>query len=204
MIRHTSYITALSLFAIAGPLLFALVGPQPASADEVRYFDKDGITYRETRRAVSRPVATTKIEERERVVYRQKITTETRDTIRTYQTPVTQYFWTTRVHGRWNPFGQPYTTYDLVPVTRWQQHTEIVPVPVGRYEWVPEKTIVRVPVTTYRMVEDEVISRVAVSVSGGSGATAIARRPSLGGVEMKNDPPREGSGWRAADSTVVR
>ena len=206
MIRHTSHITALLLSAIV--VLSAIVGPPLASADEVRYFDRDGITYRETRRVVRRPVATTKIEEREKIVYRQQFTTETRETIRSYQAPVTQYYWAKRVHGRWNPFGQPYITYDLVPVTRWQQHSEIVTVPVGRYEWVPEKTIVRVPVTTYRMVEDEVISRVAVSVSGtgssAGGATAVARRPSLGGVEMKNDPPRKSSGWRAAGSTVVR
>ncbi len=198
MNQQHKYLTVVILLAIAGPRL--------ALADDVTYIEKDGIRYRETRRVVRRPVPTTKIEEREKIVYRQQFSTEMRDTTRFYKTPVTQYQWTTKIHGRWNPFVTPYTTYDLVPVTRWEQRTETVSVPFNRQEWVPEKQIVKVPVTTYQMAEDEVISRVAVGAATG-GASAIARRPGLGGVEMNSDPPRKGSGgWQKQETktTIVR
>ena len=200
MIDPCRYLTVLTLLTV--------IGTQFALADEVSYFDKDGIRYRETVRKVRRPVATTRLEEREEIVYRRQLSTEMRDTLRSYQTPVTQYYWATRIHGRWNPFAPPYLTHDLVPVTRWQQHSEIVSVPVSRQKWVPEKRVTKVPVTTYRMAEDEVISRVAIGASAagslGGGATSIARRPSIGGVEMKNDPPRISTGWRAVGSSVRR
>ena len=207
MNRQRKYLTVLILSVIVGPQFVGsqLVGSQFASADEVTYFDKDGIRYRETRRTVRRPVPTTKIEERERIVYRQQFSTEMRDSTRFYKTPVTQYYWTTRVHGRWNPFVTPYTTYDLVPVTRWEQRVETVSVPVNRQEWVPEKQIVKVQVRTYQMAEDEVISRVAVGAASSNSAGAVARRESIGGVQMYSDPPRKGSGgWRKAEPSVLR
>ncbi|GAG11499.1 unnamed protein product, partial [marine sediment metagenome] len=91
------------------------VGTHAAVAQTVTYEQKDGINYRVTRNTVQRPVIQTEMQERQQTVYREQITTETRDTYRTYQTPVTEHQWVTKMHGRWNPFVQPYFTQHYVP-----------------------------------------------------------------------------------------
>ena len=42
----------------------------PAAADEVRYYVENGVTYRETRRMVRRPVVETQWQETAQTVYR--------------------------------------------------------------------------------------------------------------------------------------
>ena len=161
-----------------------------AVAQDVRYYDQDGVTYRETRHVVQRPVSATEIQQREQVVYRQQVTTESHEQVRTVQTPVVEYQWVPRLHGRWNPFTQPYVVHEQVPVTHWETHTEIVTVPVTRSEWVPETRVVDVPIVTQRMANEEVISRVAVGPSPSTGST-VAGGVSIGGVaRLDNDPPR--------------
>ncbi len=182
-------------------LLLAVLGlcacTAVAGAQEVRYFDKDGVTYRETRQVVQRPVTSTTIQQREQTVYRQQVTTETREQVRTVQTPVVEYQWVPRLHGRWNPFVQPYIVHEQVPVTRWEAHTEVVNVPVTRSEWVPETRMVDVPVLTQTMANEEVISRVAIGPSGTT-TSAATSGTSLGGVaRLENDPPRDGT-WQPA------
>ncbi|MEX0937308.1 MAG: hypothetical protein WDZ59_05555 [Pirellulales bacterium] len=180
------------------PLLVA-----SAPADEVRYFEQNGQTIRETRRVVQRPVVSTSTEQREQLVYRQQITSETRDQVRTVQTPVVEYQWVPRMYGRWNPFSQPYIVHEQVPITRWETRTEIVETPVTRSEWVPERRVVDVPVTMQRLANTEVIERVAVGPA--TSGTAVASRQAVGGVaRLESDPPREASGWRSADGTVRR
>ena len=164
------------------------IGAHLASAQTVTHETKDGITYRVTRSIVQRPVVQTELQDRQQTVYREVITAETHDTYRTYQTPVTEYQWVTKMHGRWNPFVQPYFTQSYAPVTRWQPRTEVVSVPVTRRQWVPETRTVRVPVTTVRMASEEFTSRVALN------------GPPVGGLaKLQNDPPR--TSWQAADST---
>ncbi|MFV2066605.1 MAG: hypothetical protein ACC645_06455, partial [Pirellulales bacterium] len=89
-------------------------------AEGVRYYEENGVTWRETRHTVQRPVWVTRYEQREQTVYRPKVSTEYRDSYQTYQVPVTEYRWETRWHGRWNPFVRPYTTQAMVPVTRFE------------------------------------------------------------------------------------
>lgn len=173
-----------------------------AAGQEVRYYEADGVTYRETRRIVRRPVSETRIEERERVVYREQLTHDYRDTFRTYRTPVTEYRWETRLEGLLNPFVGPHLVQRLVPRTHWETRTEVVQSPVLRRELVPVTQIERVPVTTRRMVDEEIIRRVAIDNPRGGDPFArsvLANRRSVGGVsKFDNDPPRRGgsTAWR--------
>ncbi len=163
-----------------------------------RYFEKDGVTYRETRQVVQRPVTTTRYETRQTTVYRPQYRTELRDTYRTYQVPVTEYQWTTRMRGRWNPFTRPYLSHELVPVTRWECRSEVNQVPVTAAEWVPETRTVQVPVTTQQIAQEEVIRRVVVNGQP-------SRGNAVGGIaQLDGDPPRQSTGWRAAQQSVLR
>ena len=175
----------------------------PLAHGEIRTIVKDGITYQETTRIVRRPVSSTHYEQRVHTVYRQQLNTEMRDSCRNFRIPVTEYQWVPRLQGRWNPFIRPYFTHDLVPVTRWEQRTEVVQVPVTRRNWIPEKRIVQVPVTTHRMAEDEIVSRIAIHAN----PSTLVQRNGVGGVaRLDNDPPRQstGAGWHAAKKSVVR
>jgi hypothetical protein len=133
------------------------------SADEVRYYDKDGVTYRETRRVVQRPVLETQTRESTQTVYREAYTTQIRESVRERWSPVTEYRLETYWVGRWNPFVDPYQAQRYVPYTRWEKATEVVKTPVTYRQLVPETRTVRVPVATQRLVEEEVITRVAVA-----------------------------------------
>jgi hypothetical protein len=131
-------------------------------ADDVRYFEKDGVTYQETRRVVKRPVVESHLEARESTVYRDKYTTEVQDTPRTIPVAITEYHWVPVWRHSWNPFAPPYLAYQMVPQTRWETRSDTVKTSVVRRQVVPEKIVQQVPVTTQRVVEDEIISRVAM------------------------------------------
>ena len=132
-------------------------------ADEVRYYDQGGVTYRETRHVIQRPVLDTQIRETTQTFYRETYTTQIRESVRERWTPVTDYRLETYWVGRWNPFVQPYQAQRYVPYTRWEKATEVVKTPVACRQLVPETRTVRVPVTTQRLVDEEVITRVAVA-----------------------------------------
>ena len=121
--------------------------------------------------------------------------------------PSTEYQWVARQRGLWNPFGQPYWTNELVPVTRWEARPSTVQVPVSRTDWVEETRTTQVPVTTYRTVQDQQTSRVAVSAApaGTAGATAIASRPApITGQQLQSDPPRSGNPYTSGTSSTYR
>lgn len=188
-----------------------------ALADEVRYVEKDGVTYQETRRVIRRPIIETKLEQREQTVYRDKYSTNFQSTERRYLAPVTDYQWQPEWVNPWNPFASSYVVYRWVPVTRWVERTEQVRIPVTHRETVPQTVTVQVPVTTQRFAEDEYVSRVAVSAKpqaagpqpgeparlngesfDSSTQENVARRETIGGIrELKSDPPRYGQ-WRSA------
>ena len=189
-------------------LMMAMLPPAIASAEDVRYFVENGVTFAETTRMVRRPVIETNFEERQRTVYRRQCQTEMRDTYRTVMVPVTEYRRESRWVGRWNPFVEPYLVEYNVPRTRWEPRTEVVKTPFVTAEMVPETLTERVPVITQRIVEQPVVSRVAVS--GRTPAfrpsadpfdnPTLAQRPSAGGLKLESDPPRQGarSEWRPA------
>ena len=197
----------LSRQLLAVAIVTSLVAPGLTGADEVSYYEKDGITYRETRRTVNRPVTETQVRQSTETVYREQRTSELRDQFRNWWTPVTEYRCETCLVGRWNPFVQPYLANRRVPRTRWEQRTEVVQVPVTYRRLVPETRTVQVPVTVCRMVPEEVISRMAVSslppatLSPLPPSPTLARRDQIGGVaRLDNDPPRQGvsTAWRAS------
>jgi hypothetical protein len=151
-------------------------------ADDVRYFEKDGVTYRETRQVVRRPVVETRMEARDCTVYRDKFTTELQDTPRSFPVAITEYHWVPVWRRPLNPFAAPYLTYEMVPQTRWETRSDTMKTAVTRREVVPEKITQQVPVTTQRFVEDEIISRVAVgSRPPGISAPGGAAAPVAGG-----------------------
>ncbi len=191
----------------AATVLALLLGPGLAAAEEVRYYEKDGVTYRETRRIVQRPVTETEIRQSTQTVYRQQRSSELREQVRTWWSPVTEYRSETYLIGRWNPFVQPFLANHLVPRTRWEQRTEVIQVPVTTCRLVPEVRTVEVPVTVRRWVPEEVVTRMAVR--GQSPGTLAPLLPSptltpreeIGGVaRLDNDPPRRGvsTAWRAS------
>ena len=162
-----------------------------AGADEVRYYQQDGITYRETRRVIQRPIVETRFEQREQVFYREQYKTDMQQSYRTVQVPVTEYRTMACLQNRWNPFAQPYYTYRTVPTLRYQTQQQLVQTPVTRRELVPEKRVVQVPVTSQRMAQEEQITRVAVtSVPAGTviGSAGSTLSGPIGGVARLDGP----------------
>lgn len=194
--------------SLAAALVAAvLLVPGRAHPDDVTYYEKDGVTYRETRRVVRRPITETRYEQRERTVYREEYSTETQETYRTVFVPVTEYRWEAHWRNRFNPFAQPYLEQRLVPRTHFEPRTEVVRTPVTRRQLVPEVRQEQVPVISRRMVEEEVISRVAVGGPAGTrSAGNIARGNGVGGVARLDAPPgyEQGSTWRPSNATVRR
>lgn len=165
-----------------------------ASADEVHYVERDGVTYRETRRTVQSHMPVTRYEQREQTVYREQLVPQTQQTYNTVFTPVTEYHCVTRLRSRWNPFVQPYLAQEMMPVRRWETRQQVVHTPVYARQLLPEKRIVQVPVTTTHVAEQEYITRVPVGPTSGVGG--IAR--------LESDPPRQSSGWQAPGSVIRR
>jgi hypothetical protein len=203
-------------------MLLAL-GAARAMADEVKYLDEDGITYRETTQTTQRPVAHTTMQQRDYTYNRPRYTTELQEVQRNYQVPITEYQWKPETHRTWNPFAQPYVAYRLVPQTRWETRSETVKIPVSKVEVVPEKVTQQVPVTTQRIAQEKVVTRVAIgpaaSHTGGAANMAAAGSGSaapmanlnggappndgMGGMaKLDTDPPKQSPDWRQSDSTA--
>ncbi len=185
-------------------LLGAMATATAVAAQEVRYVEENGVTYRETRRTGYRTICSTEMRPSERIVYREQCETQSREVTRTWWTPVTERRWEAQWVGRWNPFAQPYLAYRPVEHTRWEQRTETTQVPVTIRRLVPETQTVQVPVSVRRTVPEEVVTRVAVSSPGVPGPgqgprPGLADGEPIGGVaRLDSDPPRQGvsSAWR--------
>lgn len=191
------------IFASSAFLLAASAGAQVTTTTEV----VDGVTYQVTKRVVERSLPTTEYQTREEKYYRPQVSTQYQTHQQTYLTPVTQYQLVPRLAGRWNPFVQPYWTYEYAPVTRWEARPATVQIPLAKTDWVEEKRTLQVPVTTYKTVKEEYISKVAQSVTplsapprtfaADQSATSIASQPTTGGwrgsdvssQQLTNDPP---------------
>jgi hypothetical protein len=204
---------------MANPQVFArtalvlLAGVGSGQADEVRYYQQNGVTYCETRRTIRERVPETRYEERQQTFYREELGTDIRSQFRSYWTPVTEYRWESFWVGRWNPLVRPYLAYRYVPRTHWEQRMETVKTPVPCRRVTPETRAVKVPIPGWRVVEREETRRVAVAIvpldpapfpAGGSLGTP---RGEVGGIALLDeDPPRLGtnSGWRSSARTIRR
>lgn len=194
---------------IALAVLTSIVGHAAAIAEEVRYYEKDGVTYRESRTTVHRPVTETQMRQSTQTVYRQERTSEIREQVRTWWSPTVEYHSEPYLVGRWNPFVRPYFSSRFVPQTRWEQRSEVIQVPVTTCRMVPESRTVKVPVTVRRWVPEEVIRRVAVrgqppTLAPLSPTPTLTDADRIGGVaRLDSDPPRQGvsTAWRASAAT---
>jgi hypothetical protein len=204
----------------------------PAAAGNPRYYEENGITYRETTSIERRPVSRTEYIDQQQTVYRREPKTDYHDIYQTVHVPVTRYQWEARWRGRWNPFVQPYVVQQLVPRTHFETRTEVVQMPVTRTELIPETHVQRVPITVRETVEEEVTRRVAVNPLPASAvvsttrpavnsgifptpgsvstpvvvAQPVVRQEMIGGIaRLDNDPPRYADGgWRASQRTIRR
>ena len=86
----------------------------PASAEQTRYFEKDGVRYQETRSWQRTPVARVQWQEREETVYVQQPKREVQQYERMAYYPTVSYRRVPRLHDWWNPFSVPYVTLGCV------------------------------------------------------------------------------------------
>lgn len=198
---------------VAAVLAVPLLGAGFARADEVRYFERDGVTYCETRRTVDHRVPESRMEKRSETVYRQRLTTELQDTTRTEWIPKTEYRWEAYWVGRWNPLVQPYVAYRYVPRTHWEPRSVTTQVPVSVVRSVPETRTIRRPVARWRTEQREEVSLVAVrgrptaSPLAPLDSPVLARRGAIGGISrLDGQLPRYGTStaWRASSDVVRR
>lgn len=174
-------LTTLAVFSIVATSLCSNASGQSNSG----YFTdpSTGIVYRKSIRTVERPVVETRVEQRQQTVYRPQTITETTPQSRVVYTPVIEYVWEPRVHGRWNPFRTPTVKYHHVPRTHWETRNEVVEHTNTRTEWVPETRTVEEPQQVVRMEREEktnyqVVGRVSTPQTNPSAgvSTAIASR----------------------------
>jgi hypothetical protein len=204
------------------PVVATFVLAASAFADQLHYYQENGVTYCETRRSVQRPVYETTMQPSTRTVYKEQCSTETKDVTMTYLTPVTTY----RIESHWvgilNPFVEPALETELIPQTCWQQRTEVIKkMPVTSRKLVPEVQQVQVPVTTRKIITEEyVVNRVAISDPIPQTAPQMIAQPNptparsyanppasiygagpIGGIARLNqDPPRYGAGTNGSAS----
>jgi len=198
---------------VGAALAASLLGAGSARGDEVRYFEKNGVTYCETRRTVEHRVPESRMEERTETAYRQRLTTEMQDSTRTEWTPRTEYRWEAYWVGRWNPLVRPSVAYRYVPRTHWEPRTVTVQVPVNVYRSMPETRTVRQPVARWRTEQREEVSLVAVrqrptgSPLAPLDSPVLARRGAIGGISrLDGHLPRYGTStaWRASTDAIRR
>ncbi len=183
----------------ASLLAGALVTSAARAADEIKYVDgQDGVKYQEITQRIQRPITDTRYESREYTAYRERYTTDYQEVQRNYQVAVTQQQWVPGYQRTWNVFAPPVLSYRLMPVTRMENRSETVRVPVTKRELIPEQRVQQVPVTTQRLAQEEHVHRIPVGHTGGSALVARSDAES-GGRKMESDPPKTGTGtsdWR--------
>jgi hypothetical protein len=184
-----------TIWAAALVALFSC--PLGAGAQDVRYYQdpNNGVTYKETNQTIQRQMPVTQYQPTSRTVLRGQYRTDTQGVVRSYSVPVTEYRWESYWQGRYNPFTQPTLAHRLVPYTRWEAHSDVVQVPVTRYETVPTTETVHVPVTTWHTVQDQITHRTAMTPPQAGSSAIVSTVPAgsqMGGVARLDPPPSQG------------
>ena len=148
--------------------------------------DATGIVYQKVTRTIDRPVVQTQVEQRQQTVFRPQTIQETSPQTNTVYTPVLEYKWEPRVHGRWNPFQRDTVAYHHVPQTRWEARNQVVQRTSTRTEWVAEKRVIDVPRQFVRMerqqeVDYRPVGRVAPNSS------QLASGPNAAGPNLSSE-----------------
>ena len=180
----------------------AFVTPQ-ASGQQVTYEQgPDGRQYEVRTQTVQETVPVTEMRAQQQTIYRPQVTTNNYEHQQLVTVPVTQYQLVSRLHGRWNPFAQPYWTHHYEPVTTWHQQVAKVQVPVNQIAWQSQVQTVQVPVTTYRTAEKTITTRVAVNdarpLGGNTAIASVAPTPQTSGpsatIAAVGSSPAAGAG----------
>lgn len=184
--------------AIAVAVFYAFSGLMPASLAEegVRYYEQNGVMYRETRIKIRHPINEVKYKELKRTVYRDQYTTELKPIVRNSYVPVTTYAWQPEVYGKWNPFAQPHIAYRPVPKVSWSVQPQTTQVPVTRRITVPQSQSYQVPETNLRYVEREYVQRVPV------GPAPTRRTDNLTSSQPTQSPSGSAAGVPQGTSTA--
>jgi hypothetical protein len=183
---------------LVASLVLGSISAAPLAADDSRIVERDGIKYQETTRTLQRPITETRYEDQEYTAYNDRYTTEMQEVQRTYQVAVTQNQWVPGYQRTWNVFAPPVLSYRLMPVTRMENRTETVRIPVTKHESIPSRQVRKVPVTKTHIAQEEHTSRVPIGTVGDGGALVANRNDTGGGTRMESDPPRTStSGWRS-------
>jgi hypothetical protein len=141
----------------------------PTAMAEDRYFEENGVLFREQRIVERKPVAEWQWEERPETTYREEFTTTFREEQRVMQVPVV-----VATSG-----GGP-------PITRWEPRTQIVRSPVVVRQLIPETRMVRVPVRKLGFKMEERVARVPLGPAPSAATTAS--RPWTGMTPSGYDP----------------
>jgi len=184
-----------------------LLTATPVLAQEARFYEQDGQTWRESRRTVSRPIREVDYAPQSETVYETRYRTEMQSFSRPVYVPTTQYQWVPRWHGRWRIFQGPHLAYHLVPQTVWSVQRNDYQLPTTRVESVPITRTVQVPRTELKFVEKEEVTRVPVGPPRTIASRPVTDEYSSGAIyggvaRLEGDPPRRGpvfssDGWRA-------
>jgi hypothetical protein len=176
-------------------VLTAMIAPS-VRADEVTYFEKDGIKYQKIRQVNQRPITELRYEQQQSTAYRERYTTDLQESHRTYQVPVTEQQWVPGYQRSWNLLAPPVLSYRLMPVTRWETRSETVRIPITKREVYPETVTHQVPKYSTRYAEEETVRHVAIGTTA-NGTPSVARSESTGLAAPEGEAPREGStDWR--------
>lgn len=198
-----------------------------AARGEERYYVENGVTYRETRERVQRPITEIVQQPTTRTVYREQYRTDFTDTVHVTSKPVTEWRLESYWRGRYNPFVEPQMAQRWVKRKRYETQTQTIRQPVLRRELVAENRTEQVPVVTQRMVDEEVVRRVAVAPTPPASITApptsitapgsadpftgasdaVARGVAIGGISRLDGAPSrtlDTSGWHAGRTTLTR
>jgi hypothetical protein len=186
--------------------------------DDVRFYEENGQTIKESRTLARVPVRDVRYEDRQQTVYRQQETNGTQSVTQYYYYPVTQYRWEPRWHGWWRIFQGPHLAYHYVPTTQWQVGSHSVQLPGGQRQWVPETRTVKVAIPQLRFEEREQVTRTVVASDAAPAPAANGRAPAYrplatppavwspygmygGTARLDGDPPRYATGteggWQA-------
>lgn len=205
-------------------LALGLPSPLCGRAEEVRYYQKDGVTFREPRPVVSAKAPATPPTGSATASGQEAL--PSRNLACGYWTPVTNYVWEGYWVGRWNPFVEPYLVYRPVAVTHWELKTDTAKSPASACQpvasTVPAQTsagqtpaiqtpaiqTVTVPTSPPRL--QTVPAQTARPTAASARPTGTVRAPASvaqsspwGGIRrLETDPPRQGTdnGWHAVNA----
>ena len=164
----------------------AVVTLATTATAETRVYEKGGVTYREDRRVVRKPVSEIQYQQHPETITREVISPRIENTYQTVHLPVTEYRLEAKWVGRWNPFVEPYMVNQWKPRTRWETHVQSTPTVRYERQWLTETRQRQVPVLVRRMEETEVVATTAVpNISSGNDASSpshIARHTTISSV----------------------